>query len=264
MDTKMSDYTTISLSIDNHIAHLSLDAPTTGNSLTYKFSQEILAAVLHLSENKDVRAIILRAEGNFFCVGGDLKSFHDNIDHLSQSIHAITVNLHSAIMYLHKYCAPVVCAIQGTVAGGGIGLALCGDHILTAEHVKFNLAYTNAGLSPDCSTSYMLPRLIGLRKTQDLMFNNTTLTAQEALNIGLTSQITSAEELDEKALEIAQKWASGPVTAYRQVKTLLSSSFDNSMEKQLLAEANGIGLSAKTDGKKGIEAFVKKQKPNFT
>lgn len=257
-------YKTISLIEKNNIAWLKLNRPESANGLNLELAKELLDACLLITESKTIKAVILSAEGKFFSAGGDLKSFAQAGEQLPKSLHEMTVFLHNSVSYLHRCSVPVVCAINGMAAGAGVGLALCGDYIITGESAKFTLAYTNAGLTPDCGATYFLPRLVGLRKAQDLLLNNTLVDAQEALNIGLVSKVVKDEELEVHALAVAQQWANGPANAFKQVKSLLVESFDNNLEQQLFKEAQGIANAASSsDGQEGIAAFLEKRKPKF-
>jgi 2-(1,2-epoxy-1,2-dihydrophenyl)acetyl-CoA isomerase len=159
---------------------------------------------------------------------------------------------------------PLIVAVNGMAAGAGFSMAVCGDLVLAAESAKFTMAYTAAGLSPDGSASYFLPRLIGMRKTQELMLTNRRLKAEEALEWGLVTQVVADEELAETAMKLAQQLAEGPTLAYGQVKQLLNSSFNNSLETQMELEGRGISaMAASTDGREGIQAFLEKRAPIY-
>jgi len=160
--------------------------------------------------------------------------------------------------------APLVVAVNGMAAGAGMSLAVSGDMVLAGESAKFTMAYTAAGLSPDGSSSYFLPRLIGLRRTQELMLTNRRLSAAEALEWGMVNRVVPDGELLDQAMELAKGFAQGPTLAYGTVKKLLISSFDESLETQLELESRGIAASGRTeDGREGMAAFMEKRAPKF-
>jgi 2-(1,2-epoxy-1,2-dihydrophenyl)acetyl-CoA isomerase len=161
--------------------------------------------------------------------------------------------------------APLVIAVNGTAAGAGMSLAITGDLVLAADSAKFTMAYTAAGLSPDGSSSYFLPRLVGLRRAQELLFTNRRLSAAEALDWGLVTQVVTDGELAETAQTLATRLAAGPTSAYGMVKSLLIDTYDTSLEGQMELEGRGIAdMAAGPDGLEGIAAFVNKRTPAFT
>lgn len=160
--------------------------------------------------------------------------------------------------------APVVIAVNGTATGAGFSLSLTGDVVPAAECAKFTVASTMAGLSPDGSSIYYLPRLAGLRRAQDLAFTNRTLTASEAVDRGLVTRVLPDGDLDADAGAICRKLADGPAGAQSMVKKLLLCSLRNGLEEQMELEGRAIADAAvSADGKEGISALVEKRKPRF-
>jgi 2-(1,2-epoxy-1,2-dihydrophenyl)acetyl-CoA isomerase len=160
--------------------------------------------------------------------------------------------------------APLVVAVNGAAAGAGMSLAVAGDLVLAAASAKFSMAYTAAGLSPDGSSTFFLPRLVGLRRTQELMFTNRRLDADEACAWGLVTRVVPDDALQREARALARQLAEGPTAAYGTVKSLLTSAFDESLETQMEHEARGIAAMAATpDGREGIRAFLEKRAPRF-
>ncbi len=145
-----------------------------------------------------------------------------------------------------------------------MSLAVAGELAIASENAKFAMAYTAAGLSPDGSSSYFLPRLIGMRRTQELMLTNRRLSAQEALEWGLVNRLAPEGEVLKQAEELARQLADGPTLAFGVVKRLLATSFSESLETQMEFEATGIAGSSMTDdGQEGIRAFLEKRAPSF-
>ena len=160
--------------------------------------------------------------------------------------------------------APVVVAVNGTAGGGGLSLAISGDIVISAQSAKFTLAYTKAALSPDASSTYYLPRLIGLRRARELMLTNRVLEAKEAYEIGMIDQVVEDEILMETALKQAKKFAEGPTKAYGSVKKLMSTTFTSTLAQQLENESHHIAMNASSeDGREGIKAFTEKRKPEY-
>jgi 2-(1,2-epoxy-1,2-dihydrophenyl)acetyl-CoA isomerase len=157
----------------------------------------------------------------------------------------------------------VIAAVNGTAAGAGVGLVAMADLALCASSGRFNLAYTNAGLTPDAGTTYLLPRTLGLKRTMELMLLNRTLNAQEALSWGLVNEVVADEELLTRALEVAERLADGPSGAYGATKRLLAHSL-GALESQMVLESETIASHATgAEGTEGIGAFLEKRKPQF-
>ena len=131
--------------------------------------------------------------------------------------------------------------------------------------MKISLAYTAIGASPDGGTTFYLPRLIGIRRAMELVLENKVLDAKAALELGLVNAVVPDAQLQQQALERAQRLAAGPTRAYGSAKRLLHASFDSAFESQLMREGRGIAAMAGTkDFAEGVTAFVQKRKPTFT
>lgn len=258
-------YETLLFDVTDNVAHIAMNRPDAANSLNGAMAHDLMMAAIRCDEDEGIRAAILTGTGKMFCAGGDLKTFATFGADTGAKLKEITTYLHAATSRFMRMDAPLIVAVNGIAAGAGMSLAVAGDFAIAARTAKFTMAYTAAGLSPDGSSSWFLPRLIGLRRTQELMLTNRMLDAQEALEWGVVSQIADDEALADTAMALALKFASGPTLAYGAVKTLLVDSFTNSLETQLEIEARLIARSAQTsDGREGIAAFVAKRTPVFT
>ena len=258
-------FETIDYSVRDNVARIILNRPEAANSLNRQLGYDLMMASIDCDENPDVRAVVLSGAGKMFCAGGDLKFFHGKGDALPAAMKELTVYLHGAVSRFARMDAPVIVAVNGTAAGAGMSLAVCGDLVYAAQSAKFTMAYTAAGLSPDGSSTYFLPRLIGLRRTQELVLTNRVLSADEALDWGMVTGVHSDDALMGNVDEIAKSLASGATKSYGLAKRLLTESFTNPLETQMELEARGITDAARTrDGKHGIDAFVNKRKPDFT
>lgn len=261
----MSGFTTLKFSINEQVATIVLNRPDAANGLNMEMGKELMAAAIECDENPDVRCVVITGEGKMFCAGGDLKSFASYGDKLPHAIKELTTYLHAAISRFARMKAPVIIAVNGIAAGAGMGMAVCGDMVLAAQSAKFTMAYTATGLSPDGSASFFLPRLIGIRRTQELMITNRRLSAQEALDWGLVTQVVADDKLMDEAQSLARVLANGPTQAFGQVKKLLTSSFQEGLESQMELEAQGIAsMTNLADGKEGIQAFLEKRQPTFS
>ncbi|SNQ47972.1 Enoyl-CoA hydratase [Frankia canadensis] len=256
-------FRTLTLARDGAVARITLDRPDAANCVNQEMGAELAQVARDVASDPSVRAVLLTGSGRFFCAGGDVKEMAGYGERADLEMKKLADDLHQAVTSFARMDAPLVVAVNGTVAGAGIGLAIMGDLVLAADSASFTLAYTNVGLSPDGGTTYALPRLIGLRRTQELIFTNRTLRAPEALEWGLVTQVLPAAELDAEATALAQRLAAGPKNSYRTVRQLLLSTFDHGLETHLELEGRGISACAVGDGREGVAAFVDKRAPKF-
>ena len=161
--------------------------------------------------------------------------------------------------------APVIAAVNGMAAGAGFSLAAACDISLAAASARFASQYTAAALSPDGSSTFFVPRLVGMRRAAELMLTNRMLSAEEAVEWGLITRVVEDERLLDEARDLAEGLAAGPTLAYGAVKRLLAESSSATLETQMEMEARSIGaLSASADGREGVRAFLEKRPPRFT
>ncbi len=246
------------------VATITLNRPDAANSLNVELARELMLAAIRCDEDKNIRAVILTASGKMFCAGGDVMSFQNAGDKVGILLKEITTYLHAASARFARMSAPLIVAVNGTAAGAGFSLAIAGDLVLAAEHAKFTMAYTGIGASPDGSSTHYLPRLIGLRRSQELMFTNRVLSAAEALDWGMLTKVVSADALLTEAQALARKMADGPSLAHGEIKSLLLASYSNTLETQLELESRGIAKCVGSEqGTEGLKAFKEKRKPDF-
>jgi 2-(1,2-epoxy-1,2-dihydrophenyl)acetyl-CoA isomerase len=222
-----------------------------------------LAVAAALCDTKATKVVTITGAGRFFCAGGDLKAVAA-APNAGAYVKGIADDLHRALSTFARMDAVVITAVNGTAAGAGFSLAVAGDLALSAESAKFTMAYTKAGLSPDGSASYYLPRLIGIRRTQQLMLTNRTLTAAEALDWGLLTEVVPDAELAARAEALADEMARTSRTSNGTVKRLLLGTYRTGFEEQMELEGRYIADSANSaDGQEGIAAFLGKRPPAF-
>ena len=259
---RMSDYKCLLYEVKDAVATLTLNRPERLNALGDTLREDLHAAVLRASQDGDVRAVVLTGAGKAFCAGGDVKGFADNLEHIGALIKELTSYLHGAVSRLCRTDKPVIMAINGVAAGGGMSFALAGDLVLAAESARFTMAYSKIAATPDGSSSYYLPRLIGLRRAMELYFTNRVLTAREAQEWGLVTRVVPDAELAAAAQTLARELAQGPTKAFGGAKRLFHQSTWESLETQMELEAQAIANSSRTeDFKAGVTAFANKKTP---
>jgi 2-(1,2-epoxy-1,2-dihydrophenyl)acetyl-CoA isomerase len=248
----------------NHVATLTLNRPDAYNALNMALGRELFTASLDLDEDPEVRCVVITGSGRAFCAGGDVKDFVDNLGRIGAHIKELTTYLHGAVSRFCRSDKPVIMAINGIAAGGGFSFALSGDLVVAAESAKFTMAYSKIAATPDGSSSYFLPRLIGLRRAMELYFTNRVLTAREALEWGLVTRVVPDAELRPAVTALAAELAQGPTKAFGAAKRLLHQSTWESLETQMELEAQAIAASGHTeDFRAGVTAFAQKATPTF-
>lgn len=241
---------------------LTLNRPDAGNALDLQLSQALMEKAIACDTDPSIRAVLLRANGRFFCVGGDIGAFSAAGGAMPALLLQVTAFLHSAVSRLARMDKLLVIQVQGFAAGGGFGLAMLGDIVIAGDAAQFTLAYSGRGLTPDCGASWLLPRLVGMRKAQEMMLLNPRLDARDARQAGLVTEVVRDQDLAERAFATAQQLAQGPTSSFGRSRALLLSSFTDELETHLEREARAVAASSSTsDGREGVAAFMAKRSP---
>jgi 2-(1,2-epoxy-1,2-dihydrophenyl)acetyl-CoA isomerase len=247
-----------------NVATLTLNRPDAYNALNLALGRELFTAAIEVDEDPDVRCVVVTGAGRAFCAGGDVKDFVDNLPRIGVHIKELTTYLHGAISRFARSDKPVIMAVNGVAAGGGFSLALSGDLVVATESAKFTMAYSRIAASPDGSSSYFLPRLIGLRRSMELYFTNRVLTAREAVEWGMITRAVPDAEFKGAVSALAAELAQGPSRSFGIAKRLLHQSTWESLETQMELEAQGIAACGHTeDFRAGVTAFAQKGTPTF-
>jgi len=258
-------YLNFDYGVHEHVARITINRPQAYNALDLDSMKELCDIVNRCSSDRAVRAVVVTGAGvKAFCAGGDVAAFAKDPDTVDLLLKEMTGFFHLAISRLAWMDAPVLAAVNGVAAGAGLSLAAACDLALASDTATFTSAYTQIGLSPDGSSSYFLPRILGRRRAMELYLTNRKLSAREALEWGLVNTVVPQAEFAAETERLATQLASGPTRAYGGVKKLLMMSINDTLESQMERETRQIaelGLSA--DGREGVRAFVEKRKPRF-
>lgn len=257
------DYSTLRFEVTDGLATITLNRPDAANAINLAMSHDLLMAAIECDDNPVIRAVVITATGRMFSAGGDLNAFiaAESTPHLLKEM---TTYLHGAISRFARMDAPLIVAVNGTAGGGGFSLAMAGDIVIAAESATFVSAYTRSALSPDGSSTYFVPRLIGLRRAAELMLTNRTLSAAEALDWQLITNVVPDDELMQVATSLGKELAAGPTLAFGKVKQMLLATFGESLEAQMESEARNIAdMSRTADTAEGIAAFLEKRRPDY-
>lgn len=261
----MSDYDTLAFEQSDAVARITLNRPGAANGFNEPMMRELAEVAARCEADPTVKAVTLTGAGKFFSAGGDLKGMADAGDARGVYVRRLANHLHRAVSTFARMDAPLIVAVNGMAAGGGFSLAIAGDLVIAGKSAAFNMAYTRAGLSPDGSASHQLPRLVGLRRAQELMLTNRTLSAAEALDWGLVTAVVEDDQLHTEVEALAAQFARGAKGANRNIKQLLLASPGNDLETQMEMEARLVSACADSiDGREGIDAFINKRSPKFS
>jgi 2-(1,2-epoxy-1,2-dihydrophenyl)acetyl-CoA isomerase len=254
---------TVEVETRGAVAVVRLNRPQSSNTLNLQMAMDLLAAALTCARNATVRAVVLAGAGRHFCFGGDLRGMAGHERGGDDYVRELTTYLHAAISQFVRMDPPLIAAVNGTAAGAGVGLVAMADLAVCGSSSKFNLAYTSVGLTPDAGTSFLLPRIVGVKRAMELLLLNRALPAAEALSWGLVNEVVSDEQLSSRALEIAEQLARGARGAFGATKRLLAHSL-GAFESQMVLESETIASHAvSAEAAEGIEAFLDKRKPRF-
>jgi 2-(1,2-epoxy-1,2-dihydrophenyl)acetyl-CoA isomerase len=255
----VTEYATLTLDRSGPVSRIALNRPADANALNDVMTRE-LADAARRCDAAGTKVVVLTAAGRFFCAGGDLKAMASSPLGPGPYVKGIADDLHRAISTFARMDAVLITVVNGMAAGAGLSLAITGDLVLAAESASFTMAYTKAGLSPDGSSSYYLPRLIGVRRAQELMLTNRRLSAREASQWGLVTEVVADGDLEARAGALAADMAAGARGSGAAVKKLLLSTFGNGLEEQMETEGRLIAACADSaDGREGIDAFLAKR-----
>lgn len=246
------------------VAWLTLNRPKAGNTINVSLAEALGAAAQECAQDHTVRTLVITGAGALFCGGGDVRAFVE-AGSASEAIDAITSRLHPAIEAFAAMPKPIVTLINGPAAGAGLGLALLGDIVLASRSAHFTSAYSAIGLTPDGGTSWLLPRLVGLRRAQEMVTTNRRVGAREAEEIGLITRMVDDGQLEEEGGKLADRLAASAVGAIAKSRFLLTTSQGRSLHDHLAIEARTIAASAsEPEGEEGIASFLEKRAPHYS
>lgn len=257
--------TPVRYQVDDGVGLITLDRPEAMNSLDTATKVALRDAVLAAGSDDAVRAVVLTGSGKAFCVGQDLKE-HAQALATGESGLATTVREHynPTVRALLTMPKPVIAAVNGVAAGAGASYAFACDLRIVADTAGFNLAFAAIGLSSDTGSSWTLPRLVGWAKARELLFLPRTVAADEALRLGLATEVVPAADVLARATELARGFAAGPTRAYAALRQALEFSATHGLDDSLSHEADMMQWTgASDDHRAAVEAFLTKQKAVF-
>ena len=251
------------------IATLVMNRPEARNALSMNM-RAALADVLHdIERDESVRCVVLTGAGEHFMAGGDVKGMGESIKKSPEEIRKEFIlrihDLHPIMFAMRRMPKPIIASCQGAAAGAGVSMALACDLIIASEDAFFTLAYCRIGTSPDGSSSFHLPRAVGIKKAMEIALLGDRFDAQTAKAIGMINFVVPTAELEGETNALAQRLAAGPTHVYGNTKALFYRSLESEFEAQLQAEAEYFSdCASRPDFKEGVSAFIEKREAKFT
>lgn len=248
------------------VVGLTIDRPDRLNALDVPSFLELRRNLQEAALDPSVRAVLLTGAGRAFCAGGDVAVMeaHREKATLPELFHELTGEQERSVREILGMAKPVVAALPGVAAGGGLALALAADWRIASEGAVLVPAFPALGAVPDGGLTYFLPHYLGLGLAQELLFTNARIPAARGRELGLLHEVVPASQLPARGWERAQELAEGPTFAYGWMKRLLLSAFSASLETQLALERRGaVEATRRGELPEGIRAFREKRAPRF-
>jgi enoyl-CoA hydratase/carnithine racemase len=259
---------TLRIEVDGQIGTLTLDRPKVLNAMSPELIGELVTAAAWLADRAPLRALIVTGAGRAFSAGGDVTWFKRGLEesgeYLSADVRRGAEVLHQAIVDFRRIPYPVVGAVNGVAAGAGFSLALMCDTRIASEEAAFVCAYGRIGASPDGGMTYFLPRVVGQARALELLLDDPLMSAAQARDEGIVSEVVPADRLLDVARERATELAARAPHYVRMSKLLVSRSLENTLADHLQLERHGIADSMATeDLREGVTAFLDGRQPTF-
>lgn len=261
---------TVRVDIKDAVATITINRPDSLNAI----NDDVVTALIDITEalkhSKDVRCVVLTGAGDHFMAGGDVKRFKRKFEEVADDnearawFNSILERIHVVVSNVNDLRMPVIASVKGAVAGAGFSLMLGCDLVVAAEGGIFTLAYCHLGTSPDGGSTWHLPRTLGMKRAMEIALLGDRFGPEQALAWGLINKVVPAADLDAEVATLAARLAKGPTMAYGETKRLLLDSTDRDLSNQLHAETRSfVACAMSQDFRKGVSAFVDKQKPDF-
>jgi 2-(1,2-epoxy-1,2-dihydrophenyl)acetyl-CoA isomerase len=259
--------------VSDGLATITLNRPEAMNALDIATKTALRDALRTAADDDAVRAVLLTGNGRAFCVGQDLR------EHISLMggdgagsppvrpggvMSTVREHYNPIVTAITTMPKPVVAGVNGVAAGAGAGFAFAADYRVVAETAAFNTSFAGVALTADSGASWTLPRLIGHGRAADLLLFPRSVSAREALELGIANRVVPADELADEAEAVARRLAQGPTVAYAGIKASLAYGAEHSLPETLKREDElQTAAGASEDHRIAVEAFLTKEKPRY-
>ena len=245
--------------LDGGVLVVTLSNPSRRNVLDEDLTAQLLGA---LDVPSGIGAVALLAEGDHFCVGGDVSAFASS-DDTGTYVHGLATAFHEVVRAMRS-CPPIVAGHRGWAAGAGMSVLLAADVVVSGSSASMRPAYPGIGVTPDGGMTWTLPRIVGQRRALSILLGNKVVPAADALAFGMVNEVVDDTEVDDRALAIARELAVSATGSMVGIKRLVHDGVDRPLEQQLDAEASSISArAASAEGQEGIHAFLERRAPDF-
>ena len=252
--------------LDGGVALVTLSPDASADTFAPGNFDPLLSSLDELLVNPSCKSVVITGTGKFFSAGGNIDDFSNGIEtgEIGERVQEMTDKLHPLLLRMRTSKTIFVCAINGSAAGGGLGLALASDYRVCVHQAKLASAFFRLGLSPDGGMTWLLPRLVGNQVAKRFLFNSEVWSGEKALAVGAVDELVDDGHLVERAVEVAREWGKWSVNSRRGTKQLLDASTSTFFETQLQFEQSLMVASAKTaDFAEGVRSFKEKREPSF-
>ena len=252
--------------LDGGVALVTLSPDASADTFAPANFEALLSVLGELMNDQSCRSVVITGSGRFFSAGVNIDDFANGIESgdIGNRVQEMTDKLHPLLLRMRTSEKVFVCAINGSVAGGGFGLALASDYRVCVPHAKLASAFFRLGLSPDGGMTWLLPRLVGNQVARRFLFNSEVWSGEKAMEVGAVDELAEESRLVERSLEVAREWGKWSVNSRRGTKQLLDASTSTFFETQLQFEQSLMVASSKTaDFAEGVRSFKESRDPSF-
>lgn len=251
------------LSIRDGIAKLRFNRPDRLNALDLAMTEAFQDAVAQIASDRSVKVVVLSGEGRAFVAGGDL-AFLRSAANRAEAARKLITPIHNGLKTLREQGLLTVATVHGPAAGAGMSLTLASDFVVASDQATFNMAYVRIAASPDCGGSWALTRLVGARRALELALLGDTLTASEALQMGLINKVVSAADLARETDSLAERLALLPSGAAIRTRSLIDVAFTTAFSDHLDLEREAFATgAADSEFDEALDAFFTRRAPVF-
>ncbi|MFH1487760.1 MAG: enoyl-CoA hydratase-related protein [Pseudomonadota bacterium] len=254
----------IKMELREGVAVVTLNRPKAYNAFGPIMIEALTETFFKLTGDPDVLGVIITGAGRAFCAGANLKRLAEYGKPYGRAFHSLASKYHQVIIEIRRMPKPVVAAINGLAAGGGLSMALACDFRVMVKSALLRQAYTSNGLSIDGGGTYTLPRMVGMARAMEIAGLDRPISPEQALAWGLVTELAEDDRSVEAARKIIEEVWRRPLSSFAAAKKLITDSFDTSFEAQLEKERELLTWCADhPNGIEGITAFIEKRKPVY-
>jgi 2-(1,2-epoxy-1,2-dihydrophenyl)acetyl-CoA isomerase len=255
-------------SIEDGVACATLNRPEARNALALELREDLKVFLESLRSRSDVRVVLIQAAGKSFIAGGDIKVFGRGLEMTPEDRAADMKGRAAGVGKLSEIITtlpqPVIVAARGFAVGVGASVVFAADLAIVSDNIKVGLTHVTLGISPDGAGTFLLPRLVGMKRAAQIALLGEMMDADELRGIGLVNWVVPDSELEDRAMALARKLANGAPVAQQETKRLLHGALARDIEAQVAAEAESLGRCALTDDyAEGLRAILDRRAPRF-